>query len=98
MDSGCVNVRVLRRLLAGVPAGTTEIVTHPSFKLRPGDAGLCCSEEDELFLRSRSRLSEFDALINSKVHRFLKEHNIRAVTFGTRRTPVRADSARIVAC
>lgn len=100
MDSGCVNVRVLRRLLRELPDGISEIATHPSLAIpaHPADAGLCCSAEDDAFLRSRSRVSELEALLNHKVRDVLEERQIEAVSFRICRAPAGGASAAAAAC
>lgn len=98
IDSGCVNVRVLRRLLSSVPVGTTEIVTHPSLPLPAGRAAVCCSEEDMVFLRARGRQSELDALVHPKVRSLLREHRIRPVTFGAVGVPRTRPRSRTATC
>lgn len=80
MDSGCVNVRVLRRLLRDLPPGTSEIVTHPSFAVA-SDSNLCCSAEDALFLKSAGRVSELAALVNVKVRQILEAEGLETVSF-----------------
>jgi chitin disaccharide deacetylase len=80
LDSGCVNVRVLRRLLRDLPAGTSEIVTHPSFAIA-SESRLCCSAEDALFLKSRGRVSELAALVNVKLRHVLEAEGLETVSF-----------------
>ncbi len=80
LDSGCVNVRVLRRLLRDLPTGTSEIVTHPSYAVR-SDSRLCCSAEDAVFLKSRGRVSELAALTNAKLRDILEEEGLTTVSF-----------------
>ena len=80
MDSGCVNVRVLRRLLRDLPPGISEIVTHPSYALS-SEAKLCCSAEDALFLKSPGRVSELAALVNVKLRQVLEAEGLQAVSF-----------------
>lgn len=88
LDSGCVNVRVLRRLLRDLPPGTSEIVTHPSFAIS-SDSKLCCSSEDALFLKSPGRVSELAALVNVKLRQVLEAEGLQTVSFrGCMRVPV----------
>jgi chitin disaccharide deacetylase len=82
MDSGCVNVRVLRRLLRDLPPGTSEIVTHPSFAIA-SESKLCCSAEDAVFVKSAGRVSELAALVNVKLRQVLQAEGLETVSFRT---------------
>ena len=87
MDSGCVNVRVLRRLLRDLPPGISEIVTHPSYAIS-SESKLCCSAEDALFLKSPGRVSELAALVNVKLRQVLEAEGLETVSFrGCMRVP-----------
>jgi hopanoid biosynthesis associated protein HpnK len=96
LDSGCVNVRVLRRLLRDLPAGTSEIVTHPSFAIA-SESRLCCSTEDALFLKSRGRVSELAALVNVKLRHLLDAEGLETVSF-RRYMPASASSSAASTC
>ena len=86
MDSGCVNVRVLRGLLRNLAPGTSEIVTHPSYAIS-AESRLCCSGEDLRFLRSPGRSSELAALLNSKLRTILEDEGIEVVSFRSSMPP-----------
>lgn len=99
MDSGCVNVRVLGRLLRELPPGLSEIVTHPSHPISTASAGrLNCSAIDDAFLRSRGRQSELAALLNPKVRRMLEDEHIQIVSFRLSQSAALTPSAIVVTC
>lgn len=66
VDSGCMDEFALRRILQALPAGTTEIITHPGAGVRARfDDSI--PAVDQTFLASPNRKTELDALLEPAV-------------------------------
>lgn len=94
MDAKGMDQGTLAKHLADLPDGITEIVTHPSLASTETVALLArhVSREDLMFLSSRARRVELEALIDGDVRTMVAERGIALNSFGTLTRPATAVS------